>query len=150
MTERIVYLDHAATTPLLPVAREAVSAHLGDVGNASSLHAAGRRARRVIEESRETIAGALGCRPGEVVFTSGGTESDNLAVKGLYWARRQSDPRRTRILSSTIEHHAVLDPLEWLAKHEGAHVELIEVDETARARPRRDAGGDRATLPASP
>lgn len=132
MTAPIVYLDHAATTPMLSVAREAVVAHLGDVGNASSLHAAGRHARRVIEESREAIAASLGCRPGEVVFTSGGTESDNLAIKGLYWSRRESDPRRTRILSSTIEHHAVLDPLEWLAKHEDAQVELIDVDETAR------------------
>ena len=72
----------------------------------------------MVEESRETIAAALGCRPGEVVFTSGGTESDNLAVKGLYWARRDRDPRRTRVLATAVEHHAVLDPLHWLAEHE--------------------------------
>jgi cysteine desulfurase len=124
-----VYLDHAATTPMLPVAVEAMTAHLAEVGNASSLHASGRRARRVVEESRETIARALGCRPGEVVFTSGGTEADNLAVKGIFWSRRDADPRRRRVLSSAIEHHAVLDPLDWLAEHEGAEVELVPVDE---------------------
>ena len=97
-----VYLDHAATTPMLPVAVEAMTTHLADVGNASSLHASGRRARRVVEESRETIARALGCRPGEVVFTSGGTEADNLAVKGIYWSRRDADPRRRRVLSSAV------------------------------------------------
>ncbi len=83
-----VYLDHAATTPILPEAAAAMTALLGRVGNASSLHASGREARRVVEESRERIAQALHCRPGEVVFTSGGTESDNLAIKGLYWSRR--------------------------------------------------------------
>jgi cysteine desulfurase len=127
-----VYLDHAATTPMLPAAVEAMTAHLLDVGNPSSLHASGRRARRVVEESRETIAQALNCRPGEVVFTSGGTEADNLAVKGIYWARRQADPRRTRIISSAVEHHAVLDALHWLAEREGARVELLPVDSLGR------------------
>ncbi len=130
-----VYLDHAATTPMLPVAVEAMTAHLQDVGNASSLHASGRRARRVVAESRETIARAVGCRPGEVVFTSGGTESDNLALKGIYWSRHDADPRRRRILSSAVEHHAVLDPLDWLAQHEKAEVELIPVDERGRLLP---------------
>src|SRR5690242_21855536 len=114
--DRTVYLDHAATTPMLPAAVEAMTAHLGDVGNPSSLHASGRAARRVVEESRETIAQALDCRPGEVVFTSGGTEADNLALKGIFWSRRAADPRRTRILSTSVEHHAVLDPLDWLAE----------------------------------
>jgi cysteine desulfurase len=126
-----VYLDHAATTPILPEAVAAMTAQLGRVGNASSLHGSGRDARRVVEESRETIARALNSRPGEVVFTSGGTESDNLAVKGLFWARRAEDPRRTRILSTPIEHHAVLDPLHWLAD-EGAKVELVDVDHLGR------------------
>jgi cysteine desulfurase len=130
-----VYLDHAATTPMLPVAVEAMTAHLQDVGNASSLHASGRRARRVVEESRETIARAVGCRPGEVVFTSGGTEADNLALKGIFWSRHDADPRRRRILSSAVEHHAVLDPLDWLAQHEKAEVELIPVDERGRLLP---------------
>ncbi|TNM42777.1 cysteine desulfurase [Nocardioides albidus] len=129
---RTVYLDHAATTPMTGVALESMTAHLREVGNASSLHASGRRARRVVEESRETVAQALGCRPAEVVFTSGGTEADNLAVKGLYWSRRDADPRRTRILASSVEHHAVLDALAWLEEHEGAGVELIPVDEQGR------------------
>ncbi len=133
MTEpETVYLDHAATTPMLPVAVEAMTAHLPDVGNANSLHASGRRARRVVEESRETVARAVGCRPGEVVFTSGGTEADNLAVKGIYWSRRDTDPRRRRVLSTAIEHHAVLDPLDWLAEHEHADLELLPVDERGR------------------
>lgn len=88
----MAYLDHAATTPMLPEAIAAMTAQLAVTGNASSLHAAGRRARRTVEESRETLADALGARPSEVVFTSGGTEADNLAVKGLYWARRDADP----------------------------------------------------------
>src|SRR5690242_21753462 len=115
-----VYLDHAATTPILPDAAAAMTAQLSSVGNANSLHASGRAARRVVEESRETIARALGCRPGEVVFTSGGTESDNLAVKGIFWARRADDPRRVRVLTTGVEHHAVLDAVQWLAEHEGA------------------------------
>ena len=127
-----VYLDHAATTPMLPAAIEAMTARLADVGNPSSLHASGRQARRVVEESREKIAQALNCRPGELVFTSGGTEADNLALKGLFWARRGDDPRRTRILSTAVEHHAVLDPLHWLDEREGAEVELLPVDERAR------------------
>ncbi len=127
-----VYLDHAATTPMLPVAIEAMTRHLGETGNPSSLHASGRRARRVVEEARETIALALDCRPGDVVFTSGGTEADNLALKGTYWARRDADPRRVRILSTAVEHHAVLDPLMWLAEEEGAEVELLPVDAQGR------------------
>jgi cysteine desulfurase len=126
-----VYLDHAATTPMLPEAAAAMTEMLTRVGNASSLHASGRGARRVVEESREAIAQSLGCRPGEVVFTSGGTESDNLAVKGLFWKRRAEDPRRVRILSTSVEHHAVLDPLHWLAD-EGAKVELLAVDRFGR------------------
>ena len=127
MNQPLVYLDHAATTPMLPAAIEAMTRQLTGVGNASSLHASGRGARRVVEESRETIAGVIGARPGDVVFTSGGTESDNLALKGIFWARRAEDPRRTRILSTAIEHHAVLDPLHWLAASDGADVELLPV-----------------------
>jgi cysteine desulfurase len=126
------YLDHAASTPMYAEAVAAMTAQLTETGNPSSLHAAGRAARRVVEESRETIARALSCRPGEVVFTSGGTESDNLALKGLFWSRRAQDPRRTRILSTAVEHHAVLDPLHWLAEHEGADVELLPVDSLGR------------------
>ena len=89
-------------------------------------------AHYLVEESRETIARAVGCRPGEVVFTSGGTEADNLAVKGLFWARRATDVRRTRVLATSVEHHAVLDPLDWLAEHEHADVELLAVDHLGR------------------
>jgi cysteine desulfurase len=131
----MVYLDHAATTPMLPAAAETMSALLGQVGNASSLHAAGRRARRVVEESRETVAAALGARPSEVVLTSGGTESDNLAVKGIYWARRAADQRRCRVLVSAVEHHAVLDTALWLAEREGAEVVWLEVDGCGRVSP---------------
>jgi cysteine desulfurase len=127
-----VYLDHAATTPMYPEAAAAMGAELTRTGNPSSLHASGRDARRRVEESREAIASALGARPGEVVLTSGGTEADNLAVKGLYWGRRAEDPRRRRILTTAVEHHAVLDPLEWLADHEDADVTLLPVDERGR------------------
>ncbi|QIX26090.1 cysteine desulfurase [Nocardioides sp. JQ2195] len=127
-----VYLDHAATTPMLPAAVEALTEQLTNTGNPSSLHASGRHARRVVEESREKIAQALNCRPGEVVFTSGGTEADNLALKGIYWSRLRSEKRATRILSTAIEHHAVLDPLHWLEHDEAAAVTLLPVDRSAR------------------
>lgn len=131
----MAYLDHAATTPMLPEAIEAMTAQLSVTGNASSLHAAGRRARRTVEESRETLADALGARPSEVVFTSGGTEADNLAVKGLYWSRRDADPRHTRVLAGPVEHHAVLDAVDWLAEHEGATVDYLPVDRYGRVHP---------------
>ncbi|MET7760890.1 cysteine desulfurase family protein [Streptomyces sp. NPDC005393] len=131
----MAYLDHAATTPMLPEAVQAMTAQLAVTGNASSLHAAGRRARRTVEESRESLAASLGARPSEVVFTSGGTEADNLAVKGLYWSRRDADPARTRLLASPVEHHAVLDAVDWLAEHEGARVEWLPVDAYGRVHP---------------
>jgi cysteine desulfurase len=131
----MTYLDHAATTPMLPEAIAAMSDALSTVGNASSLHSSGRRARRVVEEAREVIAAALGARPSEVIFTAGGTESDNLAVKGIFWARQGADPARRRVLASAVEHHAVLDTVQWLADHAGAEVTWLEVDETGRVRP---------------
>jgi cysteine desulfurase len=131
----VVYLDHAATTPMLPEAIAAMTEELAHLGNPSSLHNAGRRARRVVEESRELIAEAFGARPSEVVFTSGGTEADNLALKGLYWARRAEDVGRTGVLVTAVEHHAVLDSAQWLASHEGAQVGWLPVDETALLRP---------------
>src|SRR6201991_4133826 len=103
VTPRETYLDHAATTPMLDEAVVAMTDALRRTGNASSLHTAGRRARRDVEEARERIGAAVGARPSEVVFTTGGTESDNMAVKGLYWARRAADPRRVRVLVSAIE-----------------------------------------------
>jgi cysteine desulfurase len=129
------YLDHAATTPMLPEAIDAMSEAMAEVGNASALHGSGRRARRRVEEARERLAEALGGRPSEIVFTSGGTEADNLAVKGLFWARRDADPRRRRIVASPVEHHAVLDPLEWLAATGQADVTWLEVDTAGRVDP---------------
>ena len=120
---------------MLPEALEAMTEQMAVIGNASSLHTSGRLGRRVVEESRETIAQALGARPSEVLFTSGGTESDNLAIKGTFWARRDADPRRVRLLVSTIEHHAVLDCVEFLQAHEGAKVTWLEVDHLGRVHP---------------
>src|ERR1019366_944182 len=130
-----VSLDRAATTPLLAEALAAMTDELRQVGNPSSLHNAGRRARRVVEESREQIAECYGARPSEVVFTSGGTEADNLAVKGLYWARRAADPGSRRILAPAIEHHAVLDSLHWLEDHEDAKITWLPVDATGLVSP---------------
>jgi cysteine desulfurase len=126
----LVYLDHAATAPMLPEAIAAMTDELAHLGNPSSLHNAGRRARRVVEESREQVAEAFSARPSEVIFTSGGTEADNLALKGLFWARRDADPARRRILVNPAEHHAVLDSAQWLASHEGAEVSWLPVDGT--------------------
>jgi cysteine desulfurase len=131
----VAYLDHAASTPMLPEAVAAVTAAMASTGNPSSLHAAGRRARRVVEESREALAQSLGARPSEIILTGGGTESDNLAVKGMFFARRAADPRRTRILASAVEHHAVLDAVEWLVAHEGARVTWLPVDHLGRVHP---------------
>lgn len=130
-----VYLDHAATTDVLPAAIDAMVEQMRVGGNPSSLHALGRDARATVEYARERIARAIGADPAEVIFTSGGTEADNLAVKGIYWKRREEDPQRTRILVSSIEHHAVEDTCEWLEKAEGAHVEWIPVDERGRVDP---------------
>jgi len=124
-TDRAVYLDHAATTPVLPEVIDVMSAELARNGNASSLHTAGRDARRRLEEAREELAGALAARPSEVIFTAGATEANNLAIKGLYWARSE----RRRILISAIEHHAIFDPTQWLAEAEGAQLVPIPVDE---------------------
>jgi cysteine desulfurase len=126
-----VYLDHAATTPMRPEAVAEMTRHLRSTGNANSLHGSGRAARRVVEESRERLAAAIGARPGEVIFTSGGTEADNLAVKGIHWARQELEPGRRRIVSAPIEHHAVLDPLEWL-RDEGTTVDFVPVDRDGR------------------
>ncbi|MBP1135585.1 cysteine desulfurase [Arthrobacter sp. PvP023] len=123
-----VYLDHAATTPIAAEALAALTRELARTGNPSSLHGSGRRARRSVEDARESIAAAAGAHPSEVIFTSGGTEADNLAVKGLYWARRGENPARTRILCSAVEHHAVLDAVEWLERHEAAEVSWLPVD----------------------
>ncbi len=128
----MTYLDHAATTPVLPSVIAAMTDAMTRTGNASSLHTAGRVARRTVEESRESIARDLGARPSEVIFTSGGTESDNLAVAGIFLARVRADPARRRILASPTEHHAVLDVLEYLEATAGATIGWLEVDDYGR------------------
>ena len=130
-----VYLDHAATTDVLPAAIDAMVEQMRNGGNPSSLHATGRDARATVEYARERIARAVGADPAEIIFTSGGTEADNLAVKGIYWKRREEDPQRTRILVSSIEHHAVEETCEWLEKAEGAQLEWIPVDEHGSVNP---------------
>lgn len=130
-----VYLDHAATSPMLPEAIDAMTEEFAHLGNPSSLHNAGRRARRVVEESREQLAEVFGARASEVVFTSGGTEADNLAVKGLYWARKAADPCQRRILTTSVEHHAVLDSVHWLERDQGAEAAWLDVDDTGLVTP---------------
>src|SRR5690242_10038019 len=130
-----VYLDHAATTPMRPEAIAAMAEELAHLGNPSSLHNAGRRARRVVEESREQLAEVFGARASEVIFTSGGTEADNLAVKGLYWARQAADPRRSRVLTTAVEHHAVFDSVRWLCDAHGARADWLDVDSLGLVSP---------------
>src|SRR6202522_2182264 len=138
-----VYLDYAATTPMRPEAIAAMTEELAQLGNPSSLHAAGRRARRVVEEAREEIAAVFGARPSEVIFTSGGTEADTLPIKARYWAAQPTGPptylpagppahppTRRRVLTTSIEHHAVLDPVRWLELAQGAEVTWLGVDQT--------------------
>lgn len=128
-----VYLDHAATTPMRPEAIDAMTAAFRIVGNPSSIHSVGQQAKRVLEESREQVAATLGADPIEVVFTGSGTEAVNLAIKGLYWRRRQETGAH-RILVPAGEHHATIDTVEWLAMAEGAEVEELPLDQIGRLR----------------
>jgi cysteine desulfurase len=125
-----IYLDHAATTPMVPEAVEAMTRELTRVGNASSLHASGRSARRVVEEAREAIAAQVGARPTELIFTSGGTESDNLAIKGAFWSG--AEVGRHRVVTSALEHHAVLDSVAWLGHSASAEISYVSVDTVGR------------------
>lgn len=134
-----IYLDHAATTPMLPSVIAAYTSALGLVGNPSSIHSQGQQAKRMLEEAREQVAASVGADSVEVTFTSGGTEAINLAVKGLFWARQgasspQSGSRvsRPRILVPRAEHHATIDSVEWLEQHEGAVIDWIPVDAVGR------------------
>jgi cysteine desulfurase len=120
----MLYLDHAATTPPRPAARAALSRWL-DAANASSTHAAGRSAREAVEEAREDVAVALHCSPHEVVFTAGGTEADNLAVKGIVWAARERTRGVPHLVVSAVEHAAVLDPACWLAERGEATMSVV-------------------------
>ncbi|MRG58661.1 aminotransferase class V-fold PLP-dependent enzyme [Agromyces sp. CFH 90414] len=129
----MAYLDHAATTPMLPEAIDALTAALGVTGNPASIHSAGQQAKRSLEESRERVAATLGADAIEVVFTGSGTEAVNLAIKGLHW-RRQSGGPRPRILAPAGEHHATIDTIDWLVAHEGAEFVELPVDEVGRVR----------------
>ena len=121
-----IYFDHAATTTMADSAITALNNQLKKLGNASSLHSAGRSVRKDLEGAREDIANAIDCAPSEVIFTATGTEANNLAIKGLYWKAIKEDKKV--IITSTFEHHAVMDPIAWLAEHEGAQVVGINVD----------------------
>ncbi|WP_296666096.1 cysteine desulfurase family protein [Demequina sp.] len=134
------YLDHAATTPLREASREAWVDAAAAVGNPSSLHGAGRAARAIVEDARERIAAALGADAAEVILTSGGTEADNLAVKGLQWGRSGADPALRGLVTSAIEHHAVLDPARWLAAR--GEVDLVELPVDAEGAVSLDALAD--------
>ena len=124
----VIYLDHAATTPMLPSVIAAYTSALGVVGNPSSIHSQGQNAKRMLEEARESVATSVGADPVEVTFTSGGTEAINLAIKGLFWARAP----RNRILATRAEHHATIDALEWLEHHEGAVIDWVPVSGDGR------------------
>jgi cysteine desulfurase len=124
-----VYFDHAATTPIRPEVVLTYTEHLQLVGNPSSVHTAGQGARRVLEEAREQLAKSVDANRNEVIFTSGGTESDNLAIKGLYWQRNLGQNTRPVILSAYTEHHAVIDSIHWLENEQGAKPVWIPVDE---------------------
>ncbi|WP_127474697.1 cysteine desulfurase family protein [Microbacterium sulfonylureivorans] len=132
-----VYLDHAATTPLRPEARDAWLAASEEAGNASSIHGYGQSARRLLEEARERLAAVIGCDPIEVVLTSGGTEAVNLAVKGLWWSR---SARADAVVLPDGEHHATLDAVEWLRTAERAAVRPVALDGRGAIDPARFAG----------
>ncbi len=124
-----IYLDYAAT---VPVREEVLATYMHAtrmLGNPSSIHQFGRATRMVLEDARDRLAAAVGCDRNEVIFTSGGTESDNLAIKGLYWQRNQ-DAKRPVVISAYTEHHGVIDPIEWLAQHEDAEAHWLPVLET--------------------
>ena len=123
-----VYLDYAATTPLRKEVFECYVGYLQQLGNPSSVHSSGQKVRRALEEARESLAKSVDCNRSEVIFTSGGTESDNLAIKGLFWQRKAEDEKRNIIISCGTEHHAVIDPIEWLEKHDGAEILWLPVD----------------------
>lgn len=121
-----IYLDHAATTPIDTRALAAMSEQASVLGNPSSLHTHGRAIRKTLEDARENLAHEIGCLPSEIIFTASGTEANNIALKGLYWAGRNQG--KNVVVISSVEHHAILDPAHWLATHEAAEVIEIPVD----------------------
>jgi len=117
-----IYLDHAATTPINAQALDALNEQIKKLGNASSVHNQGRAVRKDVEDARHKLSELIGSVPSEIIFTSSGTEANNLALKGFYWKSGKK-----LIVTSNFEHHAVLDPVEWLANHQGAEVIYIPV-----------------------
>ena len=131
----MIFLDAAATTPVRREVLEAMWPYLsGDFGNPSSHHSLGDAAARALAGAREATAKALGCRPGEIVFTSGGTEADNLAVKGIALARRAADPRLDRVAISAVEHPAVEESARYLERVHGFAVDVVPVDGYGQVR----------------
>ena len=127
---RTVYFDHNATTPLDPAVRDAMQPFFGEVwGNPSSVHHVGRKARALLDDARDRAAKFLGAKPSEVIFTSGGTESNNLAIFG---AARLLKPKGKHLITSAVEHHAVLLCFDYLEKHEGFSVTRLPVDSIGR------------------
>jgi len=122
------YLDHAATTPIRPEVLVAYTDALQAVGNPSAVHKFGQDMRNEFEAARESLAKVLNANRSEVIFTSGGTESDNLAIKGLYWQRNAEEANRTVIITAATEHHGVLDPVYWLVDNQGAELAMVPVD----------------------
>lgn len=126
-----IYMDHAATTPADPRVMEAMAPYFSErYGNASSLYTEGQEAKEALESARERVAGLINCRPDEVVFTSGGTESDNTALKGIAYAQKV---KGKHIITTAIEHHAILHPCEWLEK-QGYEVTYLPVDKHGMVR----------------
>src|SRR5512143_1642558 len=126
--ESTIYLDYAATTSVDPRVSEAMRPYFADTfGNPSSIHRYGQQAEAAVDSARETVAAVLGSQPDEVVFTSCGTESDNLALRGAALARREKTGADW-ILTSRAEHHAVSKTAEQLEKYQGFHVEWLDVD----------------------
>ena len=140
----MIYLDHAATTPLDASVLAAMQPYLTEQhGNPSSAHALGRAARAGVEEAREHVAAALGCTPLDLIFTAGGTESDNAAIKGIAWAAREAG-RGSHLVTTAIEHHAVLEAMEWLASWQGFDLDVVPVEPSGIVDPERLLGAVRA------
>ncbi|UCD64154.1 MAG: aminotransferase class V-fold PLP-dependent enzyme, partial [Candidatus Zixiibacteriota bacterium] len=128
-----IYLDHNATTPVDPGVLDAMAPYLrGDFGNASSVHSFGRDAKVALENAREQIASVINCQPSELYFTSGGTESDNIAIVGTAYQFRG---KRDHVIVGAAEHHAVLEPAEYLAHRENFKLDLLPVDHEGFSTP---------------
>src|SRR5690606_37135746 len=122
----VLYLDHAATSPVRPEVLEAMRPYLTDVfGNPSSHHTAGEAAAAALQDARERVAAALGMRPADIIFTSGGTEANNLAVKGIALGARQVDPARRHLVTTPLEHESVLESADHLRRLHGMETTML-------------------------